>query len=278
MKRFELALYTFLAKGAHCKAEHCEQEMGTDTHADSTPAKEKNLIDSCNNSMLESELGCLSLKDDLESHNTAHSLLVELADCVVDRQTGVSNSNQQVQKTANSQLNMEPRYTCNMEGSSSLTPSLADMDGSRNSCSYVEMSIGVEASRLGTIGMAMEGPSEEGPCYHLNNNSWLSRDQSRQFTSMNSSCNGVMVNDWERCGMPPLSWGGRVVGKRQLKGSAKANFWAHEEEYDAFVSIFDGGSLLYCNMSFEALLNVRKQLEELGFPCNAVNDGLWLQV
>ncbi|KAM7254752.1 hypothetical protein ACFE04_019993 [Oxalis oulophora] len=30
-------------------------------------------------------------------------------------------------------------------------------------------------------------------------------------------------------------------------------------------------------MSFESMLNVRKQLEELGFPCKAVNDGLWLQ-
>lgn len=44
------------------------------------------------------------------------------------------------------------------------------------------------------------------------------------------------------------------------------------------MNIFEGGSLLYCNMSFEALLTVRKQLEEFGFPCKALNDGLWLQV
>jgi hypothetical protein len=31
-------------------------------------------------------------------------------------------------------------------------------------------------------------------------------------------------------------------------------------------------------MSFDSLLSVRKQLEEFGFPCKAVNDGLWLQV
>ncbi|KAJ7955106.1 BTB/POZ domain protein [Quillaja saponaria] len=37
-------------------------------------------------------------------------------------------------------------------------------------------------------------------------------------------------------------------------------------------------SLLYCNMSLEALLNVRRQLEESGFPCKAVNDGHWLQM
>ncbi len=44
------------------------------------------------------------------------------------------------------------------------------------------------------------------------------------------------------------------------------------------MNIFERGSLLYCNMSFDALLSVRKQLEEFGFPCKAVNDGLWLQV
>lgn len=282
-KRFELALYTFLAKGAHCKAEHSEQgscssEMGTDSHSDSPQAKGKFLIDSCTNKMLESELGHLSLKDDLEGHNTAHNLLVELADSVVDSQTGISHSNQQLQETAYSQLNMEPRFPCNMEGPSSSSPSFPDVDGIRTSCSYVEMPIGVRASGLGTAGMAMEGPSEEGPCYHLNNNSWLARDQSRQCSSMNSSCDGLMINDWERCGMPPLSWGGRVVRKRQLKGYARENCGVRGEEYDAFVNIFEGGSLLYCNMSFEALLDVRKHLEELGFPCKAVNDGLWLQM
>lgn len=252
--------------------------MGTDSHSDSPQAKGKILLDSCTNKMLESELGHLNLKDDLEGHNTAHNLLVELADSVVDSQTGISHSNQQVQETAYSQLNMEPRFPCNMEGPSSSSPSFADVDGIRASCSYVEMPIGVRASGLGTTGMAMEGPSEEGPCYHLNNNSWLARDQSRQCSSMSSSCNGLMINDWERCGMPPLSWGGRVVGKRQLKGYARGNCGVRGEEYEAFVNIFEGGSLLYCNMSFEALLNVRKHLEELGFPCKAVNDGLWLQV
>ena len=249
-----------------------------DSHSDSPQAQGKNFMDGCANKMLESELGHLSLKDDVEGHDAAHNLLVELADCVIDCQTGVSNSSQQVQEAAYSHLNMEPRYPCNMEGPSPLSPSLADIDGYRASCSFVEVSTGVRAGGLGTTGMAMEGPSEEGSCYHLNNNSWHARDQSRHCSSMNSSSNGLMMNDWGRCGMPSLSWGGRVVGKRQLKGYAKGNFGVRGEEYDAFVNIFEGGSLLYSNMSFEALLNVRKQLEELGFPCKAVNDGLWLQV
>uniref|UniRef100_A0A2N9IC50 BTB domain-containing protein n=1 Tax=Fagus sylvatica TaxID=28930 RepID=A0A2N9IC50_FAGSY len=179
-KRFELALCTFLAKVALCKAEHSEQgscssETGTESHSDSPQAKGKNLVDSCTNKRLECELGRVSLKDDIEGHNAAHNLLVELADCVVDCQTGASNSSQQVQEAAYSQLNMEPRYPCNMDGPSSLSPSLADIDGSRASCSYIEMSTGVRASGLGATGMAMEGPSEEGSCYHLNNNNWLSQ-------------------------------------------------------------------------------------------------------
>ncbi|XP_009352266.1 uncharacterized protein LOC103943658 [Pyrus x bretschneideri] len=281
-KRFELAFYAFLAKGAQSKQEDYDHgssssEAGTDTPSDSSNAKGKNLIDSFANKRLESEVGRLTIKDDVEGHNTARSLLIELADCVVDFQTRVSNSKQQVQQVADPQSNLEPGYNCSMGGPSSLKNSLSEIDVMRTSC-YAEMPVGVGASRLGANGVAMEGPSDEGSCYHLNNNSWFARDQSRQCSSMNSSTSELMPNDWGRCGMPPLSWGGRVVGRRQVKGYAKGNFGVGGEEYDAFVNIFEGGSLLYCNMSFEALLNVRKQLEELGFPCKAVNDGLWLQM
>ncbi|KAM0984931.1 hypothetical protein ACFX2I_012194 [Malus domestica] len=281
-KRFELAFYAFLAKGAQSKQEDYDHgssssEAGTDTPSDSSNAKGKNLIDSFANKRLESEVGRLTLKDDVEGHNTARSLLIELADCVVDFQTRVSNSKQQVQQVVEPQSNLEPGYNCSMGGPSSLKNSLSEIGVMRTSC-YAEMPVGVGASRLGANGVAMEGPSDEGSCYHLNNNSWFARDQSRQCSSMNSSTSELMPNDWGRCGMPPLSWGGRVVGRRQVKGYAKGNFGVGGEEYDAFVNIFEGGSLLYCNMSFEALLNVRKQLEELGFPCKAVNDGLWLQM
>jgi hypothetical protein len=43
----------------------------------------------------------------------------------------------EMQETAYSQLNMEPRFPCNMEGPSSSSPSFADVDGIRTSCSYV---------------------------------------------------------------------------------------------------------------------------------------------
>ncbi|CAL5415527.1 unnamed protein product [Camellia sinensis] len=280
-KRFELALYTFLAKCSFCKGEHPEQgssssEMGTSTHSSSPKVKGKNLIDSGTNKQLESELGCMSLNDDLEGHSAAHNILVELADCVVDSQTGVHSSRQQVQQGSCTKSHMEPRYHCNIERHSSSNSFSYTEDG-RSLCSYLEMPIGIGASGLAGDGGVMEGPSEEGSCYQLNNNSWLSRDQ-RHCNSLNSSYSGFMPDEWGRCGMPPLSWGGRIVGRRQVKGYAKGNCGVSGEEYDSFVNIFEGGSLLYCNMSFEALLNVRKHLEELGFPCKAINDGLWLQM
>ncbi|XVE82148.1 hypothetical protein DITRI_Ditri15bG0123500 [Diplodiscus trichospermus] len=280
-KRFELAMYTLLAKGAFYKTEHSDQgsssaEMAMGTYPEASKSKGKHIVDSCSGKRLESDLRRLSLKDKLEHCNTSQKLQVELADCVVDIQTGVSSSDQQVQQPE--YAHSEPRYPCNMVQSSSISNSFPDAEGIRTSCSYVEMPIGVGTSGLGASGMALEGPSEEGSCYHLNNNNWLANDQSRHCSSVDSSCSGLILNDWGRCGMASLSWGGRVVGKRQVKSYAKGNCGVRGEEYDAFVNIFEGGSLLYCNMSFEALLNVRKQLEELGFPCKAVNDGLWLQM
>lgn len=240
------------------------------THSNSSKVKGKNLIDNGTSKILESELGHMSLKDELEGHNAAHNILVELADGVVDFQYG-ANTIQQVSCT---QSNLGPRYSCNVERTTSFSNTFSD--GIRSSCSYVEMPIAVGTDGLGANEVAMEGPSEEGSCY-LNNNNWLAGDQSAHCSSMNSSCNGLMPSEWGRCGLPP-SCGERVVGRRQVKGHAKGNSGVCREEYDAFANIFEGGSLLYCNMSFEALLNVRRQLEELGFPCKAVNDGLWLQV
>lgn len=246
-KRFELALYALLAKGAFCKTERFEQGSSS------------------------SKAGA----DDPEGQNAARTLLVELADCVVDLQTGVSDSKQQMQQAVYNRPKLEPAHPCNMNQSSSLFSSYSNTDRNRASCSCGEMAIGVGTGGLGTSSVSMEGPSEESPCYCINNSSWLASDQSKHCSSMDSTC---MVNDWGRCGMPALSWGGRVVDRRQVNRNAKGNSGVSGEEYDAFVNIFEGGSLLYCNMSFEALLNVRKQLEELEFPCKAVNDGLWLQM
>ncbi|XP_057476226.1 uncharacterized protein LOC130764156 isoform X1 [Actinidia eriantha] len=280
-KRFELALYTFLAKSAFCKGEQPEEgssstEIEMRTHSDSPKVKGNNLIYSSTITQLDCELGCVSLKDDIEGHNTARNIVVEPVSCVVDSQIGVHGSKQQVQQDSCTESHLEPRHSCDIERLSS-SSSYSFMDDVRSSCSYLEMPIGVGVTGLAGNGVAMEGPSEEGSCYQLNNNSWIDRDQ-RHCNSMNSSYNGFMPSEWGRCGLPPLSWGGRIVGRRQVKGSPEENCGVSGEEYNAFVNVFEAGSLLYCNMSFEALLNVRKHLEELGFPCKAVNDGLWLQM
>lgn len=274
-----MALFTYLKKCAHSKQENSEQESnseaGMDSHSDSSSTKEKNLTDCFTDKSLESELGRVSLKDGMEGHNTSHNLLVELADCVVDFQVGASNSRKQVRQVAYPQSKLESGYPCNTGGSSS-SNSFSDRNSIQTPCSYAEMPVSVGASGLGAT---REGPSDEGSCFHLNNNGWLSRDDySSNCTAMNTSTNDLMPNNWGRCGMPSLSWGGRTVGRTQLKVHANGNIGVHGEMYDSFIDIFEGGSLLYCNMSFEELLNVRKQLEELGFPCKAVNDGLWLQV
>ncbi|XP_010045920.2 uncharacterized protein LOC104434746 [Eucalyptus grandis] len=280
-KRFELAVFTLLAKGALHRAELSEQgssdsEAGLPSLSSSSQGKGKNLMNSFSHLKLESEVGNLSSTAGSEGCSTAHNLLAELAG-VVDCGTGDSDSRQSAQQTAYAQSNLEPTFSSGLEGSKTLKSS-TDTDASNTSCAYVAPSIGARTSGLVNSGLAMEGPSEDNSFYHLDNN-WLTRDQSRHGSSMmSSSCYGIMPNDWGKSGMPTLSWGGRVVGRRQIKSCAAENCGISGEDYDTFVDIFEGGSLLYSNMSFEALINVRKQLEELGFPCKAVNDSLWLQM
>lgn len=54
--------------------------------------------------------------------------------------------------------------------------------------------------------------------------------------------------------------------------------WGIAEDWEAFLGVFEGGGVLYCHMTFDDLLYMRGRLEELGFPCKAVGDSLWLQV
>lgn len=283
-KRFELALYALLAKGSFCKTQYEQGNSSLDqvsvSHPDSSEGKGKSLIDGGTNKQLETEVGDTVSKDGNDGHSTAHNILNELADYVVDLQlqTGASDVKQQVQQADCTQSNMDPTYTCSMVSPSSLSNSFLDSDGMRSSSYYAEMPLGAGATGLGKNGVAMEGPSEEGSSYHVNNNCWVDRDQTRHCSLVNSSCDNLTSDEWGRCDLPPLSWGGRIVGKRPVNGYTRGNYGVREEEDDTFSKIFEGGSLLYCNMSFEALINARRQLEELGFPCKAINDGLWLQM
>ncbi|KAK1417850.1 hypothetical protein QVD17_26984 [Tagetes erecta] len=254
-KRFELALYVLLTKAAFSKTQSLEQ-------VEFSKANGKSLTSDINNEITSSELSCVSLKDKGEGHDTAQTILVELADRVVDSLRGLTYPKTQVQESGCNQSNIESKCQCITEQ----TRPVPSANENNHSSFYHDMQTGGDMA-------AMQGPSEEGHCYQLNDNNWLGVGQ-RSGDSM--SCNDDMSNEWGRCGMP-MSWGGRIVGRRGLKPSAKWIFGLNNDEYDTFVNIFEGGSLLYCNMTFEALLNVRKQLEELGFPCKSVNDGLWLQ-
>ncbi|KAG0497454.1 hypothetical protein HPP92_002145 [Vanilla planifolia] len=255
-KRFELALFTLLAKAAlsedTSEQESLESESVVNSSGSCLP-KDKNLVGNNHGKQLVAlEMQQMNIQDNLKGHKAASNDLVDVAAC------------------------MDSRYSIKVEQSST-SGSTSDPNSSGGTSSFVEMRNGHEANRMVSSLFAMEGPSgEESSCFQINNSIWSSVDQPRSFSSFITSDNGASVNTWGSCNIPSL-WGGRTVGRRQIK-NAQGNCGVRSEEYDAFLNIFEGGSLLYCNMSFEALLNVRKQLEELGFPCRAVNDGLWLQM
>ncbi|AQK98330.1 BTB/POZ domain-containing protein [Zea mays] len=119
------------------------------------------------------------------------------------------------------------------------------------------------------------GPSGESTSYQFNENNWLSSEQTANNYFSRTFSSGVVPTEWGRPNAP--LWGGRVIGRRQVR-CIRGSSCLSTDEYNTFMNIFERGSLLYCNMSFDALLSVRKQLEEFGFPCKAVNDGLWLQM
>ncbi|KAH6808703.1 BTB/POZ domain-containing protein [Perilla frutescens var. frutescens] len=267
-KRFELAIYTLLAKGALCKAEHHEQSAGCEViaSADSSRVNRKYVGDENTNDMLEAEKGRRKPKDEVEGRYTARKIVVELADSIVDSHSNSSNLDEV--QTLYGESSLESTYDCSSQRPSSSNTQYTDDNSA--SCSYLN----IGQSGLANTGLASEGPSDEDSCYQLN---WPPGSP-MQCMSMSSSCNMLMPNEWERCNMSPLTWGGRTVGRREVKRCLKRHCGMSREDYDSFVNIFEGGFLLYCNMSFEALLNARKHLEEMGFPCKAVNDGLWLQM
>ncbi|KAK4800731.1 hypothetical protein SAY86_021218 [Trapa natans] len=283
-KRFELALFTLLSKGDVSRKELSEQESSVPEveipiSCGSDNGKGKNTITVSLRNHLEPDLGKLSLTVDTACHDSGNNLLVDLGGNVADFQTGTYVSNRQIPPPAtNSQPSSDPMYSV-AEGSLSLK-NFTDMESSRAAGTYVGTPICLRTNGAlsNGSGSAMEGPSDDSSFYRWDNNTWLSREQSIHCSATINSCYGLIPNDWGRCGVPSLSWGGRVVGRRQVKDCATENCGISGEEYDTFVDIFEGGSLLYCNMSFEALINVRNQLEELGFPCKAVNDSLWLQM
>ncbi|XP_020589475.1 uncharacterized protein LOC110030867 [Phalaenopsis equestris] len=275
-KRFELALFALLAKGALSEADSSEQGI-PDSELKINPTAcsllNENIL-TCNipgQHLIELGTKQMSIHDGSDGGKATQNNVVGISDCHVD---APYSKPLQLQQAMVSQPWLDPRYSINMQQSSSLN-STSDPNLNRQSRSYVEIRNCNEANKMYSSQLAMEGPSGESSCYQINSNIWSSVDHQNKF-SATSSTNVASSNDWGRCNSPCL-WGGRTVGRRQVK-SSKGNCGVRREDYDAFHNIFEGGSILYCSMSFEALLSVRKQLEELGFPCRAVNDGLWLQM
>ncbi|EPS60841.1 hypothetical protein M569_13957, partial [Genlisea aurea] len=250
-KRFELALYTFLAKVTYSSAENEQGSSSSDelasAHSDSLESKNENGADGSANTLLDIEQKSLNTDNELEISSTNNA-----GNPTADGHHGAA------------QLH-EAQATCSESGLDSgyiHRPSANDTFYA-NSCSSGSY-LNIQTSHR-----SLEGPSAEEPSNQLRNTS---------ASSSNSSPDILVPNMWGRSSISPLTWGGRTVGRREVKECLKRQCGMTAEDYDAFVNIFEGGSLLYCNMSFEALLNVRRHLEELGFPCKAVNDGLWLQM
>ncbi|CAA6662051.1 unnamed protein product [Spirodela intermedia] len=281
-KRFELALYTLLARDAFTEENsselsHSACEPGL-SMGDSSSLKGKKMDDGrTGKQLMESELQCMNLQDNaLEGYQAGQNLLVDLSKCVMNYEANAPSSiSTPVGQTLTSLTGLDPRYSCKVENVASLNNSFSCSDAISVSCSHTDIHNCAERSRISGDISLIEGPSDDNTHCQLADDIWLSREQSRNSSSVSTSCSGS-TPDWGRSDVPP-PWGERKIGQRHVK-SIKGISAIQGEEYEAFSSIFEGGSLLYSHMSFEALLNVRKQLEELGFPCKTVNDGLWLQM
>ena len=94
--------------------------MGRNTHSDSSKAHGKKLASDINYQIASSsEVGRLSLEDEGEGRVAAKSILVELADRVVDSQNGLKES-------GCNQFNIKSKCQCNSEQSSA-TPCANEM-------------------------------------------------------------------------------------------------------------------------------------------------------
>eukprot|EP01018_Ginkgo_biloba_P006204 Gb_33591 [translate_table: standard] len=289
-KRLELALSILLAKGAlmendtsqvPCIATSSSPSVNSAILSHSTLLDEDINEKSEYRQSFETEFRCFSSHENYEVLKTARNILVELADYAVDFHNNLCDSKSlvKIDQGVYSQQNAGAMYVYRSEKPGSLNKSQIEVDVSNRCKPLLEMRKTLESSTTGDANSGAEGSSKETLAgSSANHNKWLSRDQPHQCSSSQLSfSNRVLSNDWGRYVNCP-SWGGRIVRKRQVKAAHKESGCSSSEDWHAFVSIFEGGCVLYCHMTFEELLNVRRQLEELGFPCKSVYDGLWLQM
>lgn len=286
-KRFELALSVFISRGALLEIENSQfvdsviGSVGGDASS-SFFNQSKDRIEELKDDKLKSSLK-LQRALDSEGLQAAYKIVLELADAVVEfcNESACQSTLTREQGSSIQTTGIMYAYRSEKPGSSNKSQIEVDIG---NICRpLIEIRKSMEASTAGEACSSHDGHENDYFSSHLACYDMVSfRDQPQNCSTSQLSIphtGSRSPNQWFRDGSSysPLAWGGRVVGRRQLKAYVNKNDWANNEDWDAFLSVFEGGGILYCHMAFEELLGVRARLEEFGFPCKAVSDGLWLQ-
>ncbi|KAH6559439.1 hypothetical protein KP509_1Z008400 [Ceratopteris richardii] len=281
-KRFELALSVLISRGTLLEVDGSQS-------ADSITAFIGGDASSCYAIQSKDTFDCLhedktrSLEKaedsggKTEGSQVAHKVVLDLADAVADFCSESSHSSSLKKDQGNHfQQVSGAMYVYRSEKPGSPDKSQIEVDIGNICRPLMEIRKSMEASTCSShSGQEID--------YYGSVSCFTLRDQPQNCSSSQASSFPLVrctsPNDWSREGasFPALTWGGRVVGRRRMKAYPNHRGWANNEDWDAFLSVFEGGGVLYCHMGFEELLHVRARLEELGFPCKAVSDGLWLQ-
>eukprot|EP00252_Welwitschia_mirabilis_P019452 TRINITY_DN4513_c0_g4_i4.p1 TRINITY_DN4513_c0_g4~~TRINITY_DN4513_c0_g4_i4.p1 ORF type:complete len:778 (-),score=149.90 TRINITY_DN4513_c0_g4_i4:486-2519(-) len=280
-KRFELALNVFLAKGCLLEANHSHLSFSTswecchkaDMICGNNGYEQKEVLNEKSEHISEthdvSKGTCLQRRS--ENHHMANEVLVELADSVVDGDCP-ARFESTLTYGDNGGRHSYSAGTTNTHKSQNFHLPRTEMEADL-CCHHLGLRRELEAS--GTKGNNSSfGEAGSNDCKDKS-----SKDQTPHSSSSRStSTTRVFSDGWGRCGYHVPSWGGRIVSRKELKACLRETEYYGNEEVDALLSVFESGGILYCHMSFEVLLDARKQLEELSFSCKSVYDGLWLQM
>eukprot|EP00250_Pteridium_aquilinum_P017274 c23541_g1_i1 orf=491-3157(+) len=286
-KRFELALSVLISRGALFEVEGSQstdsvaaligREMSSFYSGQTKDTFECLFEDKTNLSQNAMGVG----GGNPEGDQMAQKIVLDLADAVVDFCTESGhNTSLKKDQVCHSQQVSGPMCVYRSEKPGSPNKSQIEVDIGNICRPLIDIRKSMEASTVGEACSSHSG--QESDYFGTPMNCYSFRDQPQNCSTSqvsNIPTGRCSPNDWSREGspFPGLAWGGRVVGRRRMKAYPNQRGWANNEDWDAFLGVFEGGGVLYCHMGFEELLHVRARLEELGFPCKAVSDGLWLQ-
>lgn len=293
-KRFELALSVLISRGALFEVEGSQSAdpvtalIGGDTSSfypmQSKDGFEDLVEDKAKSSSKLHRTMTVEGARSCEGVQVAQKIVLDVADAVVDfcNETARHSSLKKDQGCHSQQVS-GVMYVYRSEKPGSPNKSQIEVDIGNICRPLIEIRKSMESSTGGEACSSHNGQENDYFGTPLNCYSMVSfRDQPQNCSTSqvsNTPAGRCSPNDWSREGLPfpGLAWGGRVVGRRRMKAYPNQSGWANNEDWEAFIGVFEGGGVLYCHMGFEELLHVRARLEELGFPCKAVSDGLWLQ-